>query len=55
MRHSSPCFRRLPTSLQGLNVRGASSAAIVRKFVCHVALDMDADVTMVVRALQKVQ
>lgn len=35
-----------------LNVRGVSSAAIGKKFICHVALDTDADVAKAVRALQ---
>lgn len=30
---------------QGLNLRGVSAAAIGTKFVCHVALDTEADVT----------
>ncbi len=38
---------------KGLNVRGVSSAAIGKKFICHVALDTDADVAKAVRALQQ--
>lgn len=37
---------------KGLNVRGVSSAALGKKFVCHVALDTEADVTQAARALQ---
>jgi len=35
-----------------LNVRGVSAAAIGKKFICHIALDTDADVTKAAKALQ---
>ena len=38
---------------KGLNLRGISAAAIGKKFICHIALDTDADVSKAVRALQK--
>ena len=38
---------------QGLNLRGLSAAAIGNKFVCHIAVDREADANKVVRALRK--
>ena len=38
---------------QGLNLRGLSAAAIGNKFVCHIAVDSEADAHKVVRALSK--
>jgi hypothetical protein len=37
----------------GLNLRGLSAAAIGNKFVCHIAVDREADANKVVRALRK--
>ena len=36
----------------GLNLRGLSAAAIGNKFVCHVALDTEADATQAMRILR---
>jgi hypothetical protein len=36
---------------KGLNLRGLSAAAIGRKFICHIALDTEADVAKAARAL----
>ena len=37
---------------QGLNLRGLSAAAIGKKFVCHIAVDREADAARVVRMLR---
>jgi len=36
----------------GLNLRGLSAAGIAGKFVCHVAVDSDADAAKVLRTLR---
>jgi hypothetical protein len=36
----------------GLNLRGLSAAAIGNKFICHVALDTEADANQAVRTLR---
>jgi len=38
---------------KGLNLRGLSAAAIGNKFVCHIAVDTDADANKVARILSK--
>ena len=38
---------------QGLNLRGLSAAAIGNKFVCHIAVDTEADANKVARILGK--
>jgi hypothetical protein len=37
---------------QGLNLRGLSAAALGKKFVCHVALDTEADAAKATRILR---
>ena len=37
---------------QGLNLRGFSAAAIGKKFICHIALDTEADVVRAARLLR---
>lgn len=37
----------------GLNLRGLSAAAIGRKFLCHMAVDTDADAAKVVRLVKQ--
>jgi len=37
---------------QGLNLRGLSAAAIGNKFVCHIAVDAEADANKAVRILR---
>jgi hypothetical protein len=37
---------------KGLNLRGMSAAAIGKKFVCHIALDTEANATKAVRILK---
>jgi hypothetical protein len=37
---------------QGLNIRGFSGAALGRKFVCHVALDTEADAAKALKVLK---
>jgi hypothetical protein len=38
---------------QGLNLRGFSAAAIGKKFICHIALDTEADVVRAARLLRE--
>ena len=38
---------------KGLNLRGLSAAAIGNKFVCHIAVDSEADANKVARILNK--
>ena len=38
---------------QGLNLRGLSAAAIGKKFVCHLAVDTEADAAKAVKILRK--
>jgi len=38
---------------KGLNLRGLSAAAIGNKFICHIAVDSEADANKVVRTLSK--
>jgi hypothetical protein len=38
---------------EGLNLRGLSAAAIGNKFVCHIAVDSEADATKAARILKK--
>jgi hypothetical protein len=38
---------------QGLNLRGLSAAAIGNKFICHIAVDSEADANKAVRQLSK--
>jgi len=37
---------------KGLNLRGMSAAAISKKFVCHIAVDSEADATKVMRMVK---
>ena len=37
----------------GLNLRGFSAAAIGKKFICHLALDTEADAVRAARALRE--
>jgi hypothetical protein len=37
---------------KGLNLRGLSAAAIGNKFVCHIAVDSEADATKVMRVVK---
>ena len=37
---------------QGLNIRGFSGAALGRKFICHVALDTEADAAKALKVLK---
>jgi hypothetical protein len=46
---------RIVTALadKGLNLRGLSAAAINKKFICHVALDTEADAVKAARILRE--
>lgn len=46
---------RVTTALagKGLNLRGLSAAAIGKKFVCHIAVDTEADVVRAARAIRE--